>query len=131
MIGFMHRRPVVVECDVFPQANGSARVSVPPLGTDVLAAVKVRMSVHHKLCNTQVCWVHCSNWWLTWHHIRASPFVGSSCCLPQADIVEVDPTRPNQGSIEASADLGAGAAAALSQRDGKAAIAELTAKLQQ
>jgi exosome complex RNA-binding protein Rrp42 (RNase PH superfamily) len=34
---------MLVECDLLPQANGSARVSVPPDGADVLAVVKADM----------------------------------------------------------------------------------------
>ncbi|CAE7922530.1 Exosc7 [Symbiodinium sp. KB8] len=33
-------RPMVVECDLFPQPNGSARVTVPPSGSDAVAGVK-------------------------------------------------------------------------------------------
>ncbi|KAA0173181.1 hypothetical protein FNF27_05269 [Cafeteria roenbergensis] len=81
-------RPMVVECDLFPQPNGSARVTVPPSGSDAVAGVK-------------------------------------------ADIVEVDPATPDQGVVEVSVTLGAGAASATSQRDADNQASALTAALQE
>jgi len=53
------------------------------------------------------------------------------CPAPQADIVEVDPSAPNRGSVEVSVSLGAGAASAASQKQADADASAMTAALQE